>query len=135
MTAVDTLADLVRTHLVDNHKPRCVEFIDQLLRVALTTGQVRCSLANERQLRFQMPDQPPWDVEMGRARTKLRMLCARLSVLCNESSGSEVSLYGGEGTILGTAMNTSWASSGQPPQWSVRFKNTPSEHEFTITPE
>ena len=40
-----------------------------------------------RALRFQTPEQPPCEVEVGRAKSKLRMLCARLGVLCNESDG------------------------------------------------
>ena len=50
------------------------------------------------------------------------MLCARLGVLCQEGGSPEVSLYGGEGTI-------------EPDQWTVRFRNTPSEQEFTIVAE
>ena len=52
--------------------------------------------------------------------------------------GDEVSLYGGEGTISNVA-SFQFAEENRPSmeftldEWRVRFKNTPSEQEFTIT--
>ena len=86
-------------------------------------------------LRFQTPNQPPWEVELGRAKTKLRMLCARLSVLCNER-GQDVSIYGGEGVVKEIpvpAGRTADVACCQ--KLTVRFKNTLSEQEFTLTAE
>jgi hypothetical protein len=59
------------------------------------------------------------------------MLCARLSVLCNERHDAVVSPYGGAGTIGSQSNN---GTDGDMPLWTVRFKNTPDEHEFAIVP-
>src|SRR5947209_7288692 len=99
MNAESVIRKLVAEYLSDDHNVRGVEFIDQLLPIARGKGQISCTLADDRRLRFQVQGEPAWEVELGRARTKLRMLCARLSVLCNESGGQDVSLYGGEGAI------------------------------------
>src|SRR5438067_12282221 len=97
MNADNTIRDLIKTHLSDNHKVDVVKFIDQLF--LLNAGEIKCTLAGDRNLRFQIGNQAAWDVELGRARSKLRMMCARLGVLCNESGNQDVSLYGGEGFI------------------------------------
>jgi hypothetical protein len=123
MSAENRVRELVKTGLEDNHNVDCVRVVDELLRVASECGQVRCTLPDDRQLRFETPEGPPLDFELGRARTKIRILCARLGVLCNEAGDQDVSIYGGEGVIKNGAPN---------PRWSVRFKNTPSEQEFTI---
>jgi len=94
---------------------------------------------------------PPFDVELDTAKGKLRMMCARLGVLCHESGDPDVSLYGGEGIIkkeapmaspnnlAQSAGSNSPSSTGitlaRPPirhEWRVRFKNTPDAQEFTI---
>jgi hypothetical protein len=106
-----------------------VRFIDELLLVAAEVGEIQCSLAGDRELRFQTPDRPAWDVTLDRAKTKLRMLCARLGVLCNESGGPEVSLYGGEGVIRKAAPGR---ESERPSQWAVRFMNTPDRQGLII---
>src|SRR5437588_11724407 len=82
----------------DNHQFVGVRFVDEMLLLASDVGQIKCEQVNDRRLRFQIPDQPACEVELERAKAKLRMLCARLGVLCNES-GQDVSLYGGEGTL------------------------------------
>ncbi len=99
MNTDSRIRELVRAHLSDDHEVHGVEFMDELLTLAAQVGEIRCSLAGGRALRFQTSEQPAWEVELGRAKSKLRMLCARLGVLCNESDGPKVSLYGGEGII------------------------------------
>ena len=122
MNAESRTRELVTANLPDGREVDGVRFIDELLLVAAEVGEIQCSLASDRELRFQAPDRPAWDVELDRAKTKLRMLCARLGVLCNESGGPEVSLYGGEGVI----------KKAGPAQWAVRFMNTPDQQGFII---
>lgn len=161
MNTANRIRELVQVNLSVNPKVDVVRFMDQLLLVASEVGEIRCTLANEGELRFQLPNQPAWQVELERARAKLRMLCARLGVLCHESGDLEVSLYGGEGVIKKGAPDNSGSQDkaapsvasvtrdGQssaivqlPPEdlcrgrtetWTVRFKNTMHEHEFTLS--
>jgi hypothetical protein len=105
--------------------------MDALLEIASAAGEIRCCLADDNGLRFELPGDETCEVEIDAARSKLRMLCARLSVLCNETPGSAVSPYGGVGVIRVQSQNGNGATQ---PQWTVRFKNTPGEHEFTVTP-
>ena len=148
MNAESTIRELVDAYLSDNHNVNGIEFIDQILRLATKVGAIDCTLAGDRRLSFQIAGEPTWQVEVDRARAKLRMLCARLGVLCNECGDQDVSLYGGEGLIQreiptdnlgrssGSGVGCSTGTSVAPPpssaQWKVRFKNTPSEHEFSI---
>jgi hypothetical protein len=152
MNADNTIRELVETHLSDNHKVEGVQFIDQLLALTSEVAEIKCTLADGRMLRFQTQDRLICEVPLDRAKTKLRMLCARLGVLCNETGNQDVSLYGGEGMIKkevltelsktvarasGPSPNLATGISLAPPpaakEWRVRFKNTPSEQEFTIT--
>jgi hypothetical protein len=159
MKLENLLEPLVAAHLADNHHADVVRFTDELLLVAVKVGEVKCALASADKMRFESPGQDAWDVELGRAKSKLRMLCARLAVLCNENGAREVSIYGGEGTIKMVGQGTSRvAVAGQRAQpehaaanrsaaivatragagesrWAVRFKNTPDEQEFTIVAE
>jgi hypothetical protein len=115
------IQDLVQEKLAGK-KIDPVGFIEELFHVTDQVGKLRCTLATDQQLRFEVPDQTPLDVSLDFARGKLRMLCARLGVLCQENGNPEVSPYGGEGTI-------------EPKHRTVRFKNTPDEQEFTIVGE
>ena|SRR5437868_13029943 len=160
MNAENSVRELAKVYISDNHNVHGVEFMDQLLLVALEFGEVKCGLASDQQLRFDVGNQPAFVIETGRARTKLRALCARLAGLCHESGGQDVSPYGGEGFIQkqvplehaltshgrsATGKNAGPFVSNGPSQqrnisfeglkkWNVRFMNTTSEHHFTITP-
>jgi hypothetical protein len=126
MNAECKIRELVQATLVDNHHVDGVGFIDQLFPIVSGVGAVCCTLAGEGRIRFRLAQEPAWEVELGRAKTKLRMLCARLGVICQEQNGRFVSLYGDEADVeLPTAL-----PAGR--RWHVRFKNTPSEQEFTI---
>ncbi len=151
MNAADRIRELVRANLL-GRRIDVVRFVDELLHVAADVGEIRGSLAGNDALRFETPRQPAWEVEVDRAKGKLRMCCARLGVLCNESGGREVSLYGDEGVIVRAALNGATlsrlaaiqvgasvvpgaaphGSPAGPEKWAVRFKNTPSEQEFVI---
>ena len=98
MNAADRIHELVRANLSSNHKVDGVHFVDEILLVAAEVGEIKCSLsAGAEGLCFQTPEQPAWEVVLGRANSKLRMICARLAVLC--ANGATPDLYGGEGTI------------------------------------
>ena len=153
MSAPCQIRDLVRHRLV-GRKIDPVGFMDELLELADQVGEIQCNLAGEQGLRFLIANQPPpFEVELDASRGKLRMLCARLGVLCHEAGDQEVSLYGGEGTIKKDApveltekngrslepssRSTTGTSLIPPPlskEWKVRFTNTPSEQDFTIMP-
>ncbi len=150
MNSENRIRELVQAYLVDDHQVETVRFIDELLLLAAEQEEIRCSLVGESALRFESSEHHSTEVKVGRAKTKLRMLCARLAVLCNESGGSEVSLYGGEGIVKkGVPRLSSVAASAgnpvpvdfMPPEAGttttieerVRFMNTPSEQWFLIT--
>jgi hypothetical protein len=102
-----------------------VGVVDGLFGIAAEVGAITCTLARTDGLRFLLGGQPPCEVDLDLAPSKLRTMCARLGVLCNEGSGEDVSLYGGEATF-------DYGPPGQQRKWRVRFQNTPAEHEFTI---
>jgi hypothetical protein len=133
------IEDLVRHHA--GARVDTVWFIDQLLGALEAKREVRCTLAGSGGLRFEFRDEEAFEVPLDLAKSKLRAMCARLGVLCNESGGEKVSLYGGEGTIQKevpvAVANGPGSSAGSPfepcpRRWTVRFKNTPSEQEFII---
>lgn len=144
MNAESRLRELVAAHLSDNHTVDGIQFIDHLLSLTFEVGEIECSLADEGKLRFRIPTQPVCEVELERAKAKLRLLCARLGVLCHESGDPDVSLYGGQGRIkkemsvptsatdIALAPRLGALTQSRSPEWRVRFKNTSSEQEFTI---
>jgi hypothetical protein len=150
MNAGRKIRDLVTAHLSNNPNVDGVQFIDHLLSLTFEVGEIECRLAGDDNLRFCVLDRPVCEVVLNRAKAKLRLLCARLGVLCRESGAPNVSLFGGEGIIRRElAMEdpslpsgpdvvrtgaTSLASPSISGEWKVRFKNTPSEQEFTIQP-
>jgi len=146
VNAESEIRKMVLATLSDNHRVDAVRFVDQLLDLSCEVGKIRCWFAGGRKLSFQVQDQPSWEVELERAKAKLRMLCANLGVRCNETGGSDVSIYGGTGVIRkeltravnnGPSFSTHAISDASPPRprlltWEVGFRNTPSAQEFTI---
>lgn len=144
MTTQHQIEELVRDKLVGREIDP-VGFMDNLLALAALEGEIRCTFSGNEALQFTVPGQQlAFEVGLDRARGKLRMLCARLSVLCKES-GKDVSLYGGEGMIErnGPPNHPSYDELNRPTvltrrrtgKWATWFKNTPAEHEFTIVAE
>jgi hypothetical protein len=127
MSPESRLRELVQATLTDNHRVEGVRFIDELFPLVSEIGGIQCRLSGEQGLRFQLPGQAPWDVELGRARSKLRMLCARLGVVCQDHNGRDINLYGDEATLEFPT------TSPKPSKMHVRFKNTTDAQEFTIT--
>jgi hypothetical protein len=113
------IEQLVRERLV-GRRIEGITFVEELLAIADQVGEVRCSPVADQGLRFELRGSDPFEVDLDANRSKLRMLCARLAVLCQES-GHDFMLYGGEGTIRQTT--------------KVRWTNTPGKHEFIISTE
>jgi hypothetical protein len=131
MNAESRIRELVGAYMADDHKGDLVRFLDGLLALAAEVGEIRCGRVDDMGWRFETSGQTSCVISLSRARTKLRIICARLSVLCNESGDPECSIYGGESFIRGTSSSS---PNGEPRRWKVSFMNTPSEHHFTITP-
>jgi hypothetical protein len=135
MNAEEKIRELVQANLSSNHQVEGVQFVDELLLVAAEVGEIKCSLVADGQgLRFQSPEHPAWEVELGRANGKLRMLCARLAVLC---AGPPASLYGGEGTIAVDvkADSENGEKTTNPILLQVQFDNRPGNVWFTLHSE
>ncbi len=149
MNIENDIRAFVQENLAHDHRVAVVEFVDRLLAAVVEAGEISCCLAGDHGLSFRTPEEH-WDVDVGLAKAKLRIICARLGVLCNES-GCDVSLYGGEGLIKNTSLSVVTvgdhvaATSRESPlgsvangngsdlkTWAVRFKNTMHAQEFTI---
>lgn len=133
MSIENRVRELVQANLGDDHHFAGVEFVDQLLQVVSEAGAIKCWQADNRKLCFQVGNQPVWEVELSRARTKLRMLCARLGVICQEQTGRFVNIFRDESSI---EITNNILSGVQPvccaTKLTIRFKNTPSQQEFMI---
>jgi hypothetical protein len=121
-----TIPDLVQTYLADDHDVKTVEFMDHLFERLPEWGHVRCTLANDHCLRFEVPGRPACDVDLGYARAKIRMLCARLGGICFELLGREDLFYGGEAVVRRTIRPDGQITC------RLRFKNTPAQQEFEL---
>jgi hypothetical protein len=136
MNAADIICELVRTDLLSNHQVESVHFVDELLHVAAKSGEIKCMLsAGAKGLCFQTPGRPVWEVELGRANSKLRMICARLAVLC--ANGELPDFYGGEGTIAVDipADSENGDKSTNQVVLQVQFDNKPGKVWFTLRGE
>jgi hypothetical protein len=107
-------------------RPDLIGLVDQLFLVASEVGAVTCTRASDDGLCFRLRGLPPVEVKLDQAKSKLRMMCARLGVISKEQSGKDLSLYGDEAQFC-------YGPAPSPANcWRVQFKNTPSEQEFTI---
>jgi hypothetical protein len=126
---------LVRQRLVGRNIDE-VSFAEELLALATQVGEIACKPVANQGLRFELPGSEPVEVDVDANRGKLRMLCARLAVLCEES-GHEFMPYGGEGTIRRTVKVDLADREGEPVlyclAWRARWSNTTDKHEFTIS--
>jgi hypothetical protein len=135
-TRIKELSDL---YLLDARAPDITGFVEQLFSVAAETGSLACVLDGDRSLRFFVHSpqghttapapasssmQAACFVEHGTARTILRMICARLGVLCKERAATDVSPYGDK-AVLDYGV-------GDHRRWIVSFCNTPPRQEFSI---
>ncbi|HYV37860.1 MAG TPA: hypothetical protein VE988_19400 [Gemmataceae bacterium] len=131
MNAENRIRELAQSYLANDHQSDGVRFIDELLLIAADAGEIRCSMAGNDALRFEVENQPVWEMQLSRAKSKLRYLCARLAVLCTEKGSLDGTLYGGAGIIPG---NSTTSESMDPNEWKVRLSNTASDQNFCIVP-
>ena len=125
--------------LANARAPDITGFVDQLFHVAAETGAVACVFHGDKRLRFfvrstQTPvigltpgpaqSQPTCIVEHAAARSLLRMICARLGVLCKERTATDISLYGAKAVMDYDVRDQK--------RWSISFTNTPDRQEFLI---
>ena len=99
------------------------DFLDRLFELAATFGSVHCTLANERIMRIQSRNTELHELEIPRAKTKLRMLCARLAVRCGEWADRKLAPYGDV---------VEFAYPPTKKSFTVRFENTTATQAFAI---
>ena len=124
-------------YLANARAPDITGFVDQLFHVAAKTGAVACVFNGDNRLRFsaystqsRMMDPAPGTmciVEHEAARSVLRMICARLGVICKDCTAAGISPYGDK-AVLDYDVN-------DQKRWSVSFTNTPERQEFLIEAE
>ncbi len=128
ITLESRIRELIDRTIADNHRPNVVQFASELLLLIPEAGVMRCWQIDSCKLGFQIGNQPAWEIELGRARTKLRMLCARLGVICMERTGKDINIYGDEALL-----ETDIPHDQQPQtecrtaKWHIRFKNNNAE--------
>src|SRR5207237_1265558 len=61
---------------------------------ATTWHTIACTVIDDHTIRVHSEDLVVQEAEVSRAKTKLRMACARLAVRCSEWAGRQVSPYG-----------------------------------------
>lgn len=99
------------------------DFLDRLFDLAATFGRVQCTLAGERILRIESRDAQLQELEIPQAKTKLRMLCARLAVRCGEWAHRKLAPYGDVVEFVYPPTRQSF---------TVRFENTTAAQAFAI---
>jgi hypothetical protein len=137
MTFETTIKELNDRYLADLRVPDITGFVDQLFHVAAETGTVACVFNGDKRLRFfvrpaqtRVPGprpaqaQPTCIVEHDAARAVLRMMCARLGVICKERTATDISPYGGKAAVDHEVENRK--------HWNISFTNTPDRQEFLI---
>ena len=75
LTALSRIENLVQRHMAGG-RPDLVTAVNQLLALASETGQVRCSMAGQDTLRFEIPNESPIDLRLPLAKANLRSMCA-----------------------------------------------------------
>jgi hypothetical protein len=110
------LATGVDTEILDG-------FIEDLLTLAVKLTKIKCGLADVSSLRLESENVILHEMTLPRAKTKLRMLCARLAVRCAAWSGRQVSPYGDA---------VDFEVPGHGRAFKVRFENTAEFQRFAI---
>jgi hypothetical protein len=139
MTFETKINELSALYLADTRAPDISGFVDRLFHVAADTGSLACVSDGQTRLRFFVcPTSAPsvslapsavalqaaCVVEHKAAQAILRMICARLGVICKERSQTDISLYGDRAVIEYPVPDHSL--------WSVSFTNTPDRQEFQL---
>jgi len=127
MTSHVDPGELVHSCLEGNSASIC-GFVDNLLTLTTNVGHVTGMLLDPTTITFRYAGNDQCDVRTERAKSKFRMVCARLGVLLTDrgraNKGS--SLYGGEGCI------PHQIEGGRLAQIKVSFKNTADEQRFDL---
>jgi len=133
------IRELSDNYLANARAPDIPGFVDQLFQVAAETGTVAGVFEGDQRLRFfvrptparvrgraptPVPAQPTCIVEHPAARSVLRMICARLGVLCKERTATDLSPYGDKVVMEYDIQD--------PGRWSISYTNTPERQEFFI---
>lgn len=133
------IKELSDRYLADSRAPDITSFVDQLFHVAAEIGGVACVFDGETRLRFfarqaqtsaralaptPAQSQAPCIVEHAAARAVLRMICARLGVVCKERTATDISPYGDQAEIAYGVQDHR--------RWSVSFTNTADRQGFLI---
>jgi hypothetical protein len=133
------IKELSDRFLADTRVPDITGFVDQLFHVAAETGTVACVFHGDKMLRFFVrptqtrmlglapePSRAPatFILEHEAARSVLRMMCARLGVICKERTATDISLYGDKADLDYNVQDQK--------RWSISFTNTPDRQEFLI---
>jgi hypothetical protein len=120
------LEDLVRSHLSQDID--VLAFVDKLLILIVEIGYLNCTLGPKEKgagLVFKTMGGDPFTIDIPRARTMLRVICARLSVIAAEQLKRSVSVYGDK-------VEFRYPIGENLFQFHLRFENTPSHQEFDI---
>jgi hypothetical protein len=96
---------------------------DEILKHIPTLKSVSCTLVGDSSLCLRAGGKPVASVKVGRARSVLRMMCARLSVRCSEWANREVSPHG-DHVEFDLAVNEL--------PCKVDFENTPDVQRFEL---
>jgi hypothetical protein len=126
-----SVPDRIREVVESRAAPRSfdvVGVVDQLFRIAAEAGPIACTQVCNRALRFEVGDQPAFEVQLVLAKSRLRGMCARLATVASQQGGGDVSPYGGE------AVFDFAPESGPARRWELRFQNTTDRQEFSLAP-
>jgi hypothetical protein len=133
------IKELSDRYLGDARAPDITGVVDQLFHVAAETGALACVFDGDKRLRFlARPKQacvrglapgpaealPSSIVEHEAARSVLRMICARLGVICKEHGTTGIAPYGDKAVLDYDVQDQK--------RWSISFTNTPDRQQFLI---
>jgi hypothetical protein len=139
MNFSENIKQLLETHFADARRPDITGLVDDLFDVAAESGSVACVLDDGDRLHFFLSPPPTqmhalvpsvsqmqsaYVMRSNVARTYIRMICARLAVICKDRGGTDVSPYGDQ-AVIGD-------SSGSRKRWHVSFTNAPERQSFLI---
>jgi hypothetical protein len=141
MTFDAEIKSLCERFLGNVRQPDVTGLVDSLFHAASQRGGIAGTLEGDSALRFSVcrapalvsvllrqpaPARSECTVEHPAARAILRMICARLAVVCKERSLADVSPY-----ELAAEFDYPIADPGR---WSISVVNTPACHRFQIEP-
>ena len=114
-SALQFLADRIDTPTLDG-------FIERLFALAAELECITCRYAEER-IRIDSKDRVLHEMAFPRSKSALRMVCARLAVLCKEWSNENVNPYGDHLSVHVPSEKHAFV---------VTFENTPAQQSITI---